>query len=46
MATKRKTSRYTIKKARSGQAYGIFRGTELMAMKKTKKSAREFIKDL
>ena len=45
MATKR-PSRYKIVKAKSGDAYGIFRGTELMALKKTKKSARDFIKDL
>ena len=44
--TKKRKSRYEIVKARSGKAYGIFRGTELMALKRTKKSAKDFIKDL
>ena len=36
----------TIRRSRDKKAYGIFRGTELMALKKTKKSAKDFIKDL
>lgn len=40
-----KKQKFTIVKAKKGRAYGVFRGTELMALKKTKKSAKEFIKD-
>ena len=40
------TRKYTIKKARKGQGYGIFRGTELMALKTNKKDAKDFVKDL
>jgi len=38
--------KYVIKQSRDKKGYGIFRGTELMALKKTKKSAKDFIKDL